>query len=132
MTRRGKRWVFTCILVSLTVCGLTWYGLLPGIDGANQVKAFSFDWTQKPPLWQISQSNIAFFENITLITPTRILTKSASNDQSTLCYCHHNTDSSHTIIPPRMVDCPNTVLKFINGQTYLQLDIPPPHALASL
>lgn len=144
MTRLGKRRVFICILVSLMVYGLTWCGLLPNIGGSNQVRAFSFGSSQEPPLrdeasfpapsplWQVNQSNIAFLESVTVVISNRILTKSPSHGQGALYYCHHNTDSSHTIISLHIVNCPDTVLKLISDQNYLQLDIPPPHALASL
>lgn len=143
MTRVAKRQVFTCILISLIVYGLTWCGLSPNVGEPNQVTAFSFGSSPEPPLrnsenyptqsllWQDNQSNIAFLQSATQETLNRILIKIPGNDKGAL-YCHHNIDSNHTIISLHIIDSPDTVLKSISGQTYLQLDIPPPHTLASL
>lgn len=144
MRRLEKQRVFICILVSLLVSGLIWSSFLPNNGKPNQGKTFSLDsfkesplrngesYPALPPLWQVNQSSIAFAGNATVTSLNRVSARNPGNLLHALWYCHHDTDSSHTKILLRIIDIPNTVFKFINGQTYQYLDIPPPYALASL
>lgn len=144
MRGRGKRQIFISILVGFLVCGLTCYGLLPTIIKPIQGASFSFTFSEKIslndgesypmslPLWQINESGDIFAQIVTGTSLNRVSTKNAGNVRIALrCSCH-NTDSSHTQISLHIIDSTNTVFKFINGQIYQRLDIPPPHASASL
>ena len=144
MTRLTRRQIFIFILISLLVYGLIWCGLLSNVGEPNQVKVLSFDPFKEPPLhnrgnypapsplWQANQINIAFLQSVTVISLTRVLTKSSGNVGNALCYCHHNTDFNHAVLSLRIIDTFNTAFKFADGQACLHLDIPPPHASASL
>ena len=144
MRRLEKRQIFICILVSFMVCGLIWCGLLPTIVKPIQGEPFSSTLPEKIPLpagesypvslplWQVNESNSIFAQIVAGTSLYRVPTKNASNVRSASCYCYHNTDPSHAEISLYIIDSTNTVFKFINGQTYQRLDIPPPHASASL
>ena len=144
MRRRERRQIFICILVSFLVYGLTCYGLLPTITKPIQGESFSSTLSEKTPLhdgesypvslplWQVNESNGVLAQIVAGTSLYRVPTKSPGTVRSALCYCYHNTDSSHAEISLHIIDSTNTVFKFINGQTYQRLDIPPPHALASL
>lgn len=144
MRRREKRHIFICILASFLVYGLIWYGLLPTIVKPIQGEPFSSTLSEKIPLqdresypaslplWQVNESNGVFAQIVTGTSLYRVPTKSPGNVRSALCYCCHNTDSSHAEISPHIIDSPNTVFKLTNGHVCRYLDIPPPHALASL
>lgn len=144
MIRLEKRQIFICILASFLIYGLTCYGLSPTIVEPIQGEPFSFTLSEKipphdkeshpvsSPLWQVNENNIAFAHSVTVISSNRVPAKSPGNVRRALCYCHHNTDSNHAVISLRIIDSPNTVFKFADGQTYLHLDIPPPHASSSL
>ena len=140
MRRLEKRQIFISILVSFLVYGLTCYGLSPTITKPIQGEPFSFSSSEKLPLhdresypvslplWQVSEINDVFAQIVARPSLYRVRTKTLGNVGNTLCYCHHNTDSSHAEISLRITDSPNTVFKFIKGQSYQHLDIPPPHA----
>lgn len=144
MVRLARRQIFIFILISLILYGSIWCGLLSNIGEPNQVMVLSFgplkesplrskeSYPIPSPLWQVNDSNIAFLQSIPLISSYRVLTKSPGNGQSALYYLHHNADSSRAIVLLRVINIFNTAFKFVDGQAYLHLDIPPPHALASL
>jgi hypothetical protein len=144
MTRLARRQTFIFILISLLVYGLIWCGLLSNVGEPNQVKELSFDpFRESPlhnrgnypapsPLWQANQINIAFLQSVTVISLNRVLTKSTGNVQSALYHWYQNTDFGSATISLRIIDTFNTAFKFVDGQAYLHLDIPPPHVLASL
>lgn len=144
MTRLARRHIFIFLLISLLVYGCIWCGLLSNIGEPNQVKVLSFgpfkesplrnneSYPAPSPLWQANESNIAFLQSVTVISSDRVLTKSLGNGQSALHCCHHNADSSHAIVLLHIINTFNTAFRFVDGQAYLHLDIPPPHALASL
>ena len=144
MRRLEKRQIFISILVSFLVYGLTCCGLLPTLTKPIQGEPFSFAFSEKIPLpdresypmslplWQVNESNSVLAQIAAGTSLCRVPTKSPGNVRSALCCCYHNTDSSHAEISLHIIDSTNTVFKFINGQTYQRLDIPPPHALASL
>jgi hypothetical protein len=144
MRRLKKRQIFISILASFLVYGLIWYGLLPTIVKPIQDEPFSFTLSEKIPLpdresypaslplRQVNESNGVLAQIVAGTSLYRVPTKNVSNVRSASCYCYHNTDSRHAEISLHIIDSTNTVFKFINGQTYQRLDIPPPHALASL
>ena len=142
MRRRERRQIFICILVSFLVYGLTCYGLLPTITKPIQGESFSSTLSEKTPLhdgesypvslplWQVNESNGVFAWIVSGTGLYRVLTKSTGSVWNALCSHLQNTDYEHIL--SYLIDRPDTVFKFINGQTYQHLDIPPPHALASL
>jgi len=144
MRRLEKRQIFISILVCFLVYGLTCCGLLPTLTKPIQGEPFSFAFSEKIPLsdrescpvslpiWQISESNGILAQIVTETSLCRVPTKSPGNVLSALCYCYHNTDSSHAEISLHIIDSTNTVFKLTNYQACQYLDIPPPHALASL
>jgi hypothetical protein len=144
MRRLKKRQIFICILVSFLICGLIGYSLLPTSIKPFKAASFSFTFSEKTPLHdsesyplslpipQVTEGNGIFAQIVAGTNSYRVPTKSTGNVRSALCYCDHNTDSSHAEISPCIIDSPNTVFKFTNGQTYQRLDIPPPHTSASL
>ena len=144
MRGRGKRQILISTLVSLLVYGLICYGLLPTLTKPIQNTSFSFtfsekipfnDWESYPvslPLWQVNESSGVFSQIFTGTSLYRMSTKSPGNVRSALCSCYYSTDSSHTEASLHIIDSTNTVFKLANYQAYQYLDIPPPHALASL
>jgi hypothetical protein len=142
--RPEKRQIFIGILASFLIYGLIWYGLSPTITKPIQGEPFSSSLPEKMPLhdeesypvslplWQVNESNNVFAQIVAGTGLCRVTTKSSGNVRSALCYCCHNTDSSHADISLHIIDSISTVFTFINGQAYQHLDIPPPHALASL
>jgi len=128
MRRLEKRQIFISILVSFLVYGLTCYGLLPTIVKPIQGESFSSTLSEKIPLpdgesypvslalWQVNESSSVFAQIAAGTSLYRALTKSPGSVWN----------ASH------LINRPDTVFKFISGQTYQLLDIPPPHPLASL
>jgi len=143
MRRLEKRQIFISILVSFLVYGLTCYGLSPTITKPTQGESLSSTLSEKIPLndgesypvslplWQVNESNGVLAQIVARTSLYRVPTKSSGNVRSALCCCH-NTDSSHAETSFHIVDSTNTVFKLTNYKACQYLDIPPPHALASL
>lgn len=142
MRRLKKRQIFISILVSFLVYGLTCYGLLTTIVKPIQDEPFSSTLSEKIsphdgegypvslPLWQVNDSSGVLAQIVAGTSLYRVPTKNPGSVWNAL-RCHpQNMDSQHVSSHP--IDCPDTIFKLINGQTYQRLDIPPPHPLASL
>jgi len=142
MSGREKRKIFISILASFLVYGLTCYGLLPTLSKPIQGEPFSFAFSEKMPLpdgescpvslplWQVNESNSILAQIAAGTSLCRVPTKSPGSVWNALCSHPQNMDSED--ISFHLIDRPDTVFKLISGQTYQRLDIPPPHALASL
>jgi len=142
MRRLKKRQIFISILASFTVYGLIWYGLLPTIVKPIQDEPFSSTLSEKIPLhdgesypvslplWQVNESSGVFAQIAAGTSLYRVPTKKPGNVCNALGSQTHNANSGD--ISFHLIDSPDTVFKFLNRQTYQHLDIPPPHALASL
>jgi len=143
---RDAKWqgIAVTLIGIILVYGLIWSGLFSTTGEPNQGKVLSLDPVRESPLrdgashpapsplWQSNQSNIAFLQIVPVISPNSVIVKNTGNVRGALYHRYQNTNSSSAITSFRIIDSPKTVFQFISGQTYQELDIPPPHTSAPL
>jgi hypothetical protein len=142
MRRLEKRQIFISILAIFLMYGLTCYGLSPTITEPTQGESLSSTLSAKMPLndgesypvslplWQFNESSGVLDQIIAGISLYRVPSKNPGGVWNASCSHPRNIGSADISSHP--IDCPDTVFKHINGQTYQRLDIPPPHPLVSL
>ena len=128
---REKRQAFIYVLICLLIYGLTW-GSLPDVglfEKSRGQDAENYPGTS--PFCQVNQRDIAFVQNISLISLNKAAFKLSGNVNSEPYY-HYNVNSNYLKALYYILDSQNTTFKIKDGQTCLRLDIPPPPAFAYL
>lgn len=132
-----KRKLFICILISLLVYGLNWFGLSnifepdQGLFSFDSLKGSTSHDNESYPvplsLGHVNQSDIAIA--VTRLSTNRASSVSIGSIWNTFCSRLHRDLED---IQPRIVDCPDTAFKLAKIQACQYLDIPPPFAPALL
>ena len=142
MGRLRRYQTVLCIMVSLFIYGLTWYGLLltlnnqhtpilnsSSLNGSPFNNKVSF--VEQLIVWQISEANIVATEKPSELKSSEIASRNPSEEKATLKHGLPIKNFLSTEIKNYNIDYPDTVFTRTGVTDYRIMDIPPPRISAS-
>ena len=142
MGRLRRYQTVLCIMVSLFIYGLTWYGLLltlnnqhtpilnsSSLNGSPFNNKVSF--VEQLIVWQISEANIVATEKPSELKSSEIASRNPSEEKATLKHGLPIKNFLSTKIKNYNIDYPDTIFTCTGITDYQIMDIPPPRISAS-
>ena len=132
-----------CILVSILVYGLTWYGVMLTLNDSNATKSFNFSPVRESPfnigasfvdeliVWQINEANLSTIDKVSEQKSGKVAARNPGDEKISFKHGLHVKNYYSTQTRKYSIDYPDTVFMLTGVTNYQIADIPPPYISAS-